>query len=830
MLLRRNGPGRLRSPSATRAHERAITRPLALLTRSALSQASVTTSILPSPSPSLSGGSRLICTRSQIADQRVSVAQASSDLVRIRSGLRDHVYPGTSRSHGGGVRLRSTQQTFTAHGLVRSLCSSSRLKSRSPEDSPPKAEAVSVTDDVGEGEGEEYIASDVEDRERLWTALGTTPPLAQQLLKNYPHIRYPTPAQKLFILAVEAGKEVFLKDDMGRGKTLALAVAALNRALQSPSKPGVKIMIVVPTPYLAHQIYDHLLRLTPSSHDTDSHGDHDLGGQQRVQPQPRPDPDHVFAPLFTLLRPISSGAVSTTKTTSSLKLPDTPIVLSTAKDLTQYDLTSSSLSSLKYLFIDEPDTLLGPIPPRYYPPQLLSSHPINRHPPPIVKVLNTLLNIRPGKKGEMDFTRRYDHVNTIWTSASMVKDFKRVVKTRGWIKRGNKVVDLDFTETASDNAIALRDRLMAALPSTMRSKEEGEGAGGGNISRSGISVKQKDTIGHYALVVDPADGNISPLEPGATSLPSRPGPSSSDKGEPLAASPQQKKAISPYILESLALLHATSPPPPGRYALVLPPEGISLATIATELSRLGLPTLVLAPHLMQIGIDTSALSDSNNPDGESESADNREEPEGTPILLAQRSSVPGLHLKDLHTIYLLDGLDVGGLSQKQRKSGGVRDRFGFYELVSGRLGRFGTASSPQGNGGVHVQTTIDTQKRPSDMGARSRRHDETEPKQRVISLVLAGTEEEKRLGEMFLDKDEGTDSISTTSRKKQLSQWDLEGLFGAVEKEVGASSPRNWRAMEFTTSLPSLKGWAGVYPSRHKRCKVGTDDTTYRKS
>ncbi|OCF37444.1 hypothetical protein I316_00566 [Kwoniella heveanensis BCC8398] len=545
----------------------------------------------------------------------------------------------------------------------------------------------------------------------------------------------------------------------------------MDRALKCPSRTGVKIVIIVPTPYLAHQIYDHLLRLTPRS-DDDSNGTPEA---LKSPPQPQ-----LVPPLFTLLRPVASGAVTTTKSSQSLALPDTPIILSTAKDLTQYKLSSESLSELKYIFIDEPDTLLGPIPPRYYPPQLLPSHPLNRHPPPIVRVLNILLNIRPGRKGEMDFNKRYDHVNTIWTSASMVKDFKRVVKTRGWIKRGNKVVDLDFTQSASEKAKELRDRLLAALPPAMRSME-----GDAPQSAGGVEIDQPGRIGHYALLVDPTDGSISPLVPGFMSLPQ---PQTLSSKSQSSAPLQQKKVISPYILESLALLHATSPPPPGRYALILPPEGISLSVLATELSKLGVPTLVLAPHLMQIGIDTSALSDLPA-DSDSEQA-----PGGTPILLAQRSSVPGLHLKDLHTIYLLDGLDVGRLSQKQRKSGGVRDRFGFYDLVAGRLGRLGTGPSPapahyRGEDLVDLHAKANTPIEEQSEESLAKRDGESNyPEQRVISLVLAGTEEEKRLGEIFLSSDEGADLSAESARKKRLSQWDLEGLYVALEKEMGTAA------------------------------------------
>ncbi|WVF69892.1 hypothetical protein IAT40_004675 [Kwoniella sp. CBS 6097] len=775
-MLCRNGRCRLPSKRLT-----APTVSLSLKTTSASIipiQESIISKTSPPTSTLLPSGSRSIYTPARI------ITPSRNSSCALHSNRFHHAFglggPNNDRTSTRTTSISVARSSSNLSRPERLLSSTTRLKSS--EGSISSASAAVEEGEYYDAAADEGAAvyDDVhtEERIRLWTSLGITPPLAQRLIENYPHIRYPTPAQKLFALAVGAGKEVFLKDDMGRGKTLALAVVALNRALRSPSRTGVIIMIIVPTPYLAHQIYDHLLRLTPKpDHDTS------LSSFEGHQTDP--------APLFTLLRPMSSGTVTTTKAPSSLALPDTPMILSTAKDLMQYDLSSNSnsLSGLKYIFIDEPDTLLGPIPPRYYPPQLLSNHPINRHPPPIVHVLNTLLNIRPGRKGEMDFSKRFDTVNTIWTSASMIKDFKRVVKTRGWIKRGNKVVDLDFTDGASDKARDMRERLLTALPSAMRSTGENDNA------QFGVSANHQGKIGHYALVIDPSDGNIAPLIPGSTSLPSQPSTSSSDTVTPPLL--HQKKVISPYILESLALLHATSPPPPGRYALILPPEGVSLSSMATELSKLGIPTLILAPHLMQIGIDTTALSDLDSDSDVTANSGNaaaEQAVEGTPILLAQRSSIPGLHLKDLHTIYLLDGLDVGGLSQKQRKSGGVRDRFGFYELVAGRLGRLGTASAPlaqsQRRETERHQVPARIEGQPIESSEVVSQHEgkmSDEPEQRVISLVLAGTEEEKRLGEMFLNEEQES-ALTPENRKKNLSQWDLEGLYSALEKEMGVGS------------------------------------------
>ncbi|WVR04545.1 hypothetical protein IAU60_001552 [Kwoniella sp. DSM 27419] len=597
-----------------------------------------------------------------------------------------------------------------------------------------------------------------ESRVEAWTDLGVSRRVAEQLATSCPHIIRPTPAQRLFLLAVMADKEVFLKDDMGRGKTLALAIAALNLATRTDNARGVRIIILVPTPYLAHQIYEHLQRLNPVGSPT--------------SPSSSSSHRNPSGAMFTLLRP-GAASVSTMKS-ASLPMPDTPIVLATAKDLTQYDL--SDLPDLTHIFVDEPDTLVGAIPPRHTTAQMLLDHPLFKHPPPIVDILNTLLRIRSTRKG-LDFGSRRDDINTIWTSATMGKEFKRVVKTRGWIRRGKGAVDLDFTATASDKARDLRDRLLAALPARTDPHESSGSATGPD---RGVPAG----IQHYALVIDPADGTISPLEPGAmitppTALPklgrrmSKPGTSvavAAPGADPDGTPSSSPGSLPPSMLESLALLHTTSNLPQDSYTLALPPEGISLPQLAEDLSELGIPTLILAPQFLQLGLaatlkhlmtasagpevgpSAGATADLESGEAMQASAHLLSPP---PILLAQRSSVPGLHLQDLHTVYLLGGLDVAGLSKKQRRSGGVRDRYGVYDLVAGRLGRLGTGSA----------LTSPTPDQPAPVG------------QRVVSLVMGGSEEEKRLGEMFLARARDGEQLA-------LSQWDLHAVYAAMEQEL----------------------------------------------
>ncbi|WWD07769.1 hypothetical protein V865_005873 [Kwoniella europaea PYCC6329] len=574
-----------------------------------------------------------------------------------------------------------------------------------------------------------------EDAISRWTELGISLPLAERLISSYPHIIQPTSAQKLFLLAVGAGKEVYLKDDMGRGKTLALALSAMNIALRSHSNTnttqnGVKVMIIVPTPHLAQQVHQHLVNLSPTE----------------------------TQESFTLIRfnsnhPSQSFAQTSAKSHSKLDLPDKPIIISTPKDLQSYDLSPSSLPFLRYIFLDEPEHLIGPIPSRHSTSQMLISHPLFRHPPPIVSALNDLLNILPAvpsrrKKEEggiLDYSKRRDEINTIWVSSGMNKDLKRLIKIRGWIRKSNRhvkdgLIDLDFTQGASDKLKDVRNRLLDAVEEriTKRSStqiKENQKLSGiedeGGVKNANIDGHEQIEPEHHVLVIDAKDGSITSLNLHAPTLQDDPTKEVEDEnGEDEVI---RKREIPIEMIETLSLIHATTSSSSKGYSLILPPEGISLNLLSEELANLGISSLILTPDLVDISLSQlDELQRQNRDEAE-------EEDGGLPLLLGTRSSIPGLHLPELQTIYLLDGLDIKGLSKKQRKSGGVKDRYGWYSLVKGRLGRLG-----------------------SNAIGRER--------QRVVSLVMGGTEEEMRLRELF-GKNENVNGI-----KLQLKDWDMKGL------------------------------------------------------
>ncbi len=467
--------------------------------------------------------------------------------------------------------------------------------------------------------------------------------------------------------------------------------------------PGTRILIILPTSHLAQQVQDHLEKLDP------------------LEPPGETETNHSLT-LFTRLQ----ACLNPSETS---EIPTSPIVLATPKDIASYPTFPTS--HLELIFTDEPDTMLGPVPTRHLPSYAAHTHPINRHPPVLLSVMNDLLGIAPeastSKKNDrlqLDFSNRR-RIQTVWTSATIHSQIRRFAKTRGWVRSGEEVVDLDFTVLASDKQRLTRD-VAGRLP---------EGISNGvevidDLTRI-VGVEPE----HFALVVDPVTGGISHLSSTASSA---------------VKLPSQGKIglLAPVLLEALALLHTTSPSPAGTYVLVLPPEGTSLDALSEEMDTLSVPNILLTPEAIASGL-----------------------PGNPGLLLARRSTITGLHLAGLHTIYLLSGLDLGGLSTAQKRGQGQTGRTKFYEIVSGRVGRLGTSAVVVDEGGEGMS------------------------KQRVVSLVLGGSEEERGLIDLFFVEDgrmvgdEGSGSVGKDEEKKvvvgrKLGRWDLEGIEKALEGEL----------------------------------------------
>jgi len=420
-------------------------------------------------------------------------------------------------------------------------------------------------------------------------------------------------------------------------RTFALALTALSLACRG----GHQTVMLFPTPHLAQQVSDLLVHLAPE------------------------------------------GKLLHTLVTEHGAHWDAPIIVATPRVLNEANMPD--LPNLTHIFLDEPDTMFGPLPGRYMSAVRLAKHPINKHPPPVIPALNALLNIKARKGERIDFSGRRTNVRTVWASATFGPAMRRFVYGRGWALSSKTsggesqgLVDLNFTAGSSDNQRQVVDMFRQI------SKQGGVEA----VEPSAAPKPQ-----HFALVVGPT-GRMAPLTIDHIH----------QQDERYGQRGPKDELVELTLVEAMAFIHATSPPPPGTYALVLPPRSGSLKALAAELTKLGLDVAPLVPEALDGGIRIP------QPD----------EQGLAPVLISPRAAMAGLHLPQLHTVYMLNGLDMASVTPAQMKLGGRHDRETQYAVIAGRLGRMGTeAAYVPGH------------------------------PQRVISLVSAGSYEQHALEDLF---------------------------------------------------------------------------------
>lgn len=302
------------------------------------------------------------------------------------------------------------------------------------------------------------------------------------------------------------------------------------------------------------------------------------------------------------------------------------------------------LPDLSHVLVDEADTQFGPLPGRYETSLDSVRLPINRHPPALVHALNSLLNIQH-HGDHIDFSNR-TKAHTVWSSATLGPSVRRFVYGRGWAHGG--IIDLDFTNGATNKQVGTRDSLA-----------EIAGKVGAMVTEP-FQVKPE----HYAFTVD-SRGVISPLSRSRFQY-------DTSRGETLNSMAKMPPGLPPTMIEAVAFLSATSPPPRGTYSLAVLPDNASIREAQAEMHSLGVSVAPLVPESLVGGIPAPP------------------EDVTPPILISKRSAVPGLHLPHLHTVYLLNGLDHSGLSPAQLRSGGRKMNESMYGIIAGRLGRFAT--------------------------------------------------------------------------------------------------------------------------------------------
>ena len=199
-------------------------------------------------------------------------------------------------------------------------------------------------------------------------------------------------------------------------------------------------------------------------------------------------------------------------------------------------------------------------------------------------------------------------------------------------------------------------------------------------------------VEHSAFVVDASDGTLGPYDRVMSSA-----------GAAMPRFRSGRPEIDQSIIEAiLALedrhsdtnLNVNSSSASGERArsdtvsLILPPEGYPLDLLSAQITT---TAKSLNSVLTCYVLDPSARTSDITPSSSSTSSNS--------MLVAPRSAVAGLDLPNLGRIYLLNALDLAGMSPSQRSQGGLKRRLGWYDIVTGRLGRLG---SKTGNGGGRV--------------------------------------------------------------------------------------------------------------------------------
>ena len=356
-------------------------------------------------------------------------------------------------------------------------------------------------------------------------------------------------------------------------RTFGLALSAVHLA-----KKGLKVMILVPTPQLLDLIQGHIDNLTSATS------------------------DNIWL------------------TTPKAALSDTRI----------------KTFSPNIIFIDEPESLLSPLPPRHLQGGALRSHPFYKHPPPLSTLLDTLARL---------IAKTGTETRMVWVGAELNGLLKRIVRQRGWA--GMDALELDFE---SGDTRAKKD-----IESLTGSKDLGEAEKGIEENRA---ENEFNRVEHLAYTVGSA--GIMPLvNEVKRDLPNY------RTGRPI---------IDDSMIHAVVRYQQDNPSPNGTTTMILPPEGYPLDQLATRLTSFA-STLKFPMSI------TTTIPIPNTPETEERS-----------ILLIPRSAVPGLDIQNLSRIILINGLDLAGLSPAQRSRGGAKKRAAFYDVVTGRLGRLGSVT------------------------------------------------------------------------------------------------------------------------------------------
>lgn len=389
---------------------------------------------------------------------------------------------------------------------------------------------------------------------------------------------------------------------------------------------------------------------------------------------------HLAKQVEDLLRGLGPDVSVTTATSDGEVVNlNARIVLGTPKALLAVGQKKRNMTlgdrirGVTHVFVDEVDTQIGSLPTAHATPKQRERHPSRLHTPPVANVLNSLFGITVQRDGFIDFSARKD-ITSVFSSATLDNNVRRHIYGKGWVRtKGDneykRVVDLDFSAAATPRQVELRQTMGQIA------------ARAGAVSAEPFQRKPR----HYAFTVAP-EGKILELDLQRVDTGGYTPDLLNDLGQPIdldtlplkqryragRETAAKRPGLPVTLLEGLAYLHASVPPPAGTYSLAVLPDGASIHKASKELEELGLTVVSLVPEVIEGGVAPPA------PDAPHI------------VLVTTRAAVPGLHLTHLHSIYLLNGLDVSKLSKSAKEFGGREHQSLVYSIITGRLGRFAT--------------------------------------------------------------------------------------------------------------------------------------------
>jgi len=315
--------------------------------------------------------------------------------------------------------------------------------------------------------------------------VGVHKSVVEALREAFPSVQYATATQQQFIKAVLDGKDVFLQDHTGTGKSFGLVLALLSKRRKSvlstqkngQGAPAISSLVIVPHRDLAYQFLNWVERI--HSH-TPGAGPLESVAQAVVR--------HAAKPLAEQI--------------SSLRANPPQIVVGTPQalsDVLQKDKSALMLDTVTTVVVDEADYLIESMPrtgDKYA--KMKAARQMRAHPSPTRQILDIIYGSRTVPLEHANQKTRSSHEpepprtssdspQIIMSTATFRVDLKHTLLRSGWFTRGR------------DGLVRISG---ASIPP--------------NLNKPSLENEASQSLGgtfiqHHALIVS-AEGRISNIE------------------------------------------------------------------------------------------------------------------------------------------------------------------------------------------------------------------------------------------------------------------------------------------------------------------------------